>query len=52
MGSLVKPHTVALSVMLEVLNRTSSAFLDSPVKPWNDGNVVLFMNSLVGWGDS
>ena len=37
--------------MPEVLNRASSAFLSrkhsGPVKPWNDKNVVLLMNSLV-----
>ena len=33
--------------MPEVLNRASSALLDSPVKPGNDKNVVLLMNSLV-----
>ena len=29
------------------LKRASGAVLDSPVKPWNDKNVVLLMNSLV-----
>ena len=56
MRSLVTSHTTSLYVMPEVsqlticgdrLNRASSVFLDSPVKPWNDKNVVLLMNSLV-----
>jgi hypothetical protein len=47
MRSIVKPHATALSVMPEVLNRASSAFLDSPVKHRNDKNVVLLMNFLV-----
>ena len=34
-------------VMPEVLNRASSVFLDSLVKPGNDKNEVLAMNSLV-----
>jgi hypothetical protein len=33
--------------MPEVLNRASSAFLDSPVKPGNDINVALLMTVLV-----
>ena len=37
--SLVTTHTTSLCVMLEVLNRASSVFLDSRVKPWNDKNV-------------
>jgi len=47
MRSLATSHTTSLYVMPEVLNRASSVFLDSPVKPWNDKNVVLLMNSLV-----
>jgi hypothetical protein len=47
MRSLVTTHITSLHVMLEVLNRASSVFLDSPVKLGNDKNEVLLMNSLV-----
>jgi hypothetical protein len=33
--------------MPEVLNRASSVFLDSSVKPGNDQNMVLLLSSLV-----
>ena len=36
-----------MHVMPDVLNRASSGFLDSPVKPGNDKNAVSFMNFLV-----
>jgi hypothetical protein len=50
------PHITALYVMPagyplttcgDRLQRASRAVLDSPVKPGNDGNGVLLMNSLV-----
>ena len=51
MRSLVTAHTTSLYVMPEVLNRASSVFLSrkhsGPVKPGNDKNVALLMNSLV-----
>ncbi len=60
MGSLVTSHITSLYVMPEVsqlttcgerLNRASSVFLSrkhsGPVKPGNDKNVALLMNSLV-----
>jgi len=47
MRSLVTTHITSLHVMLEVLNRASSVFLDFPVKLGNDKNEVLLMNSLV-----
>jgi peroxiredoxin len=56
MRSAVMAHITSFYVMPEVsplticgdrLNRASSVFLDSPVKPGNDKNVTLLMNSLV-----
>jgi hypothetical protein len=47
MWSLIMPHITALYVMPAGRKRASRAVLDSPVKPGNDGNGVLLMNSLV-----
>ena len=47
MRSLETSHATSFYAMPEVLNRASSVFLDSPVKPWNDKNEVLLINSLV-----
>ena len=47
MSSLVTPHISILYVMPTGCKRAFSAFPDPPVKPGNDENVVLLMNSLV-----
>jgi hypothetical protein len=56
MRSLVTSRAIYLYVMPEVsplttcgdkLKRESSVFLDSLIKPGNDKNVILLMNSLV-----